>query len=260
MDYFEEISPDGLARLSMWDRQLYYDTIGINGVWDYLESRDVALTGHFVFTGGGHGDAYVNIRDLNTIQLLSPVAMQMAWEARKLNFYAVVGTPHGADTLAVLVAYYYTQFTMKKIEVLKPLKEGDGLVWYKDHSERVKKLRILQIEDLINTAKSLRETAEFIHNSGGDSVGFIAVCNRISDKNPGLTTLQKEFDVECAHVLTDVVAANHAMDITKDPREQCPLCATGERLNTRVGHSKKFLAQIKDTYSDLYKKLRGEMK
>ncbi|MEA3323318.1 MAG: hypothetical protein U9Q12_03775 [Patescibacteria group bacterium] len=258
MDYFEEILPDALAQLSIWDRQLYYDTIGNNGVWDYLESKGVALTGHFIFTGGGHGDAYVNIRDLSTIQLLSPVAMQIAWEARKFNFDAVVGTPHGADTLAVLVAYYYTQFTMKKIEVLKPLKEGDGLVWYKDHSERVKSLRILQIEDLINTAKSLRETAEFIRDSGGNSVGFIAVCNRLSDKNPGLESLQKEFDVECAHVLTDVVAANHTVDITKDPRDQCPGCAQGKKLNTRVGHGKKFLAQIKDVYPDLHKELSGE--
>lgn len=258
MDYFEEISPNALAYLSTWDRQLYYDTIGNNGVWDYLESRGVALKGHFVFTNGGHGDAYVNIRDLNTIQLLTPVAMQIAWEAHKFRFDAVIGTPHGADTLAVLVAYYYAQFTMKKIEVLKPLKEGDGLVWYKDHGERVRNLQTLQIEDLINTAKSLRETAEFIHDSDGNSVGFIAVCNRISDKNPGLKELQKEFDVECAHVLTDVVAANHTVDLAKNPRDQCPGCAAGEKLNMRVGHGKKFLTQIEDLYPDLYKELSGE--
>jgi orotate phosphoribosyltransferase len=255
MDYIEEIIPDALSCLSISDRQLYYDTIGNNGVWNYLESRGVALKGHFVFTGGGHGDVYINIRDLNTVQLLSPVAMQIAWEARKFEFDAIVGTPHGADTLTVLIAYYYTQFTMKKIEILKPLKKSDELVWYKDHGERVKGLRILQIEDLINTAKSLRETATFISDSGGRQVGFIAVCNRISDKNPGLKALQKELVVEYAHVLTDVVAANYIVDIANDPRKQCPGCAEGKKLNMRVGHGKKFLESIEKTYPLLYKSL-----
>lgn len=260
MDYFEVISPNSLhlRGLSCLDVRLYGSTLSKIGVWDYLESQNVALKGHFVFTGGGHGDAYVNIRDLNTIQLLSPVAMQIAWEARKFNFVAVVGTPHGADTLAVLVAYYYAQFTMKKVEVLKPLKKGDELIWYKDHGDRVKGLRTLQIEDLINTAKSLRETAAFIRDSGAQSVGFIAVCNRISDKNPGLEALQKEFGVECAHALTDVVAANYTMDSAKDPRDQCPHCAAGEKINMRVGHGAKFLAQIKGKYPDLHKKLKRE--
>jgi len=256
MDYFEKIVPSALDNLSVLSVQVYNDTISRIGVWDYLESQNVALKGHFVFTGGGHGDVYVNIRDLNTIHLLSPVAMQMAWEIRKFDFNALVGTPHGADTLAVLVAYYYVQFTMKKIEVLKLLKDRDDLTWYKDHGARAKGLKVLQIEDLINTAKSLRETATFICDSDGKLVGFIAVCNRVSDKNPGLDALKKEFGIKCAHALTDVVAANYAMDITKDPRDQCPHCAAGEKLNMRVGHGAKFLAHIKNKYSDLYHKLK----
>jgi len=258
MDYFEEILPGALAYLSTHDRQLYYDTIvAKNGVWGYLESKNVALQGHFVFTGGGHGDAYVNIRDLNTIKLLAPIAMQMAWEVRGIEFGAIVGTPHGADTLAVLVAYFYEQFRMNPIEVLKPLKSENGLVWYKDHGDCAKGAHILQVEDVINTAKSVRETIEFLLKSRSVLVGIATVCNRISERNPGLEVLKKESGARKVIALTDVTVANYSVDISRDPTEQCPQCKNGMKIETRVGHGKKFLVDIEHQYPELHDQLNA---
>lgn len=255
MDHYSEILPDVLVNLSLLDRQLYYDTIGQRDIWGYLEAKGVALLGHFVFTGGGHGDAYVNIRDLNTIKLLAPIAMQLAWEARHLRIDAIVGTPHGADTLAVLVAYYYSQFHTRAVEVLKPLKSEKGLVWYKDHGARAKGAYILQVEDVINSAKSVRETITFLLQSQSIVSGIATVCNRISDKNPGLEFLKNKSGAKDVFALTDVTVANYAVDPAKDPRKQCPLCFAGIPIDTRVGHGVKFLASIQDTYPELYKKL-----
>jgi hypothetical protein len=66
---------------------------------------------------------------------------------------------------------------------------------------------------------------------------------------------RQEYCIEFAHVLTDVVATNYSMDLSRDPREQCPLCKDGIPIDTRVGHGKKFLADIHDTYPDLHEKL-----
>lgn len=256
MDHYTEIEPAYLKYLSTLDRQWYYDGIvKYDGVWGYLEAMHVALTGHFVFTGGGHGNAYVNIRDLNDPKLLAPIAMQMAWEMRKYKLDALVGTPHGADTLTVLVAYYYTQFTGHPVQVLKPLKGSEGLRWYKDHGERVVGKRIFQIEDVINSAKSLRETMQFICASHGTLLGFISVCNRISDKNPGLAFLEKELGIIHASALTEIEVVNHAVDLSIDPRDQCPLCAENVLINTRVGHGVKFLEDIKVLYPDFHDQL-----
>lgn len=190
MDHFTPIDLDVLSRHGAVDLALYEHTIAKLGVWGYLENEGVALKGHFGYSGGGHGDAYINIRDLKTMAQLCVVAMQMAWECRDKKVDAFVGTPHGADTLATLVALYYTKFTGgRAVEVLKPLKNQNGLVWYKDHGEHVRGKRIIQVEDVINSAKSLRETADFIISSSGNFGGFIAVCNRISEKNPGLRAL-----------------------------------------------------------------------
>ena len=261
MDHYHVFDLVGLNLLGSQDRLLYRETIATYGVWGYLESESTALTGHFVFTGGGHGGVYVNIRDLNTIQKIAPIAMQIAWEVRDTEFDAVVGTPHGADTLAVLVAYYYAQFTTRSIEILKPLKDGkdergeDILTWYKDHGERVKGARILQVEDVINSAKSVRGTFNFILEANGHVVTVVAVCNRISDKNPGLEVLKEESGAERFFALTDVEVANYAVDMSKDPRDQCPQCKDGVKIDTRVGHGKVFLADIKNVYPDLYEKL-----
>lgn len=258
MDHFTVIDEGALDALGHNDRIWYGGTIKKYGVWGHLVTENVALQGHFVFTSGGHGNVYINIRDLKTIQQMAPVAMQMAWECREQKCDAIVGTPHGADTLAVLVSYYYTQFTDMEIEVLKPLKSDHGLVWYKDHGERVLGMRILQVEDVINTAKSLRETADHIISWGGQLCGVIAVCNRISEKNPGFKALQNEYDIDFVKALADVEAVNFAVDITQDPAEQCTLCQTGICINTRVGHGKKFLEQIRERYPQLWTCLQDQ--
>jgi len=251
------IPEEMLRKVSKADALSYTLSLGCMTVWEYLVAKGVALDGHFVFSGDGHGDKYINVRDLDTITLLVPIAMQMAWEVHDTEFDAVIGTPHGADTLAVLVAYFYEKFTTREISVLKLLSDGDSLVWYKDHGERAKGLRILQIEDVINSAGSLCQSTKFIQDSGGSVISFCAVCNRRSDKNPGLDALAQRFSLQQAIALVEIDVVNHAVDQLQNPSEQCPLCAKGMTLNTRVGHGAKFLVQIEDKYPDLYKKLKN---
>lgn len=254
MGNFEPIQEKYLKNLGSRERGLYEASIGTVGVRAYLEQCGAFLEGHFVYTGGGHGNVYINIRDLDTTDLLKPLAMQMAYEISE-PVDAIIGTPHGADTLAVLVAGYYSDFTGQAVKVLKLLKDGDGYVWYKDHGEKAHGRRVVQIEDIINSAKSLRETREFLLASQVNVQGFVTVCNRRSDKNPGLAGLQSEFDVEIAKALLEVDAVNYGVDLSHDPTEQCPLCADGVTIDTRVGHGKKFLAEIEGQYPELYKKV-----
>ncbi len=254
----KRIDKNTLQTLSERDRRLYNRALGIMSVWDYLITCDVALEGHFVFSGSGHGNVYINIRDLKTISLLAPIAMQIAFEVRQKIFDVVIGTPHGADTLAVLVAYYYTLFTEQDVEVLKPLKSGNGLVWYKDHGSRVQGARILQVEDVVNSAKSLCETAEFIKDSKGNLCVIATVCNRRSDKNPGLDELKCRLDVQSVFALAEVDAVNYTIDSSFNIIAQCPLCREGVLINTRVGHGKKFLNSIEKTYPLLHKLLIGQ--
>lgn len=255
MKKFTPIDSETLALCGMSEQLLYEATIGKMGVWDYLQQQVVALSGHFVFTAGGHGDTYINFRDLCTVLQMQPVAMHMAYECRNENIDAIVGTPHGADNLTVLIAHYWTIFTKQNLHVLKLLKNGDAYVWYKDHGERAIGKKIMQVEDVINSAKSVQDTADHILQSDGDLRGIIAGCMRLSDKNPGFNVLIDKYHLVFARALIEIEAANYAMDVSRDPREQCPLCANGIKIDMRVGHGVKFLQRIKDTYSDLYEKL-----
>jgi hypothetical protein len=114
--------------------------------------------------------------------------------------------------------------------------------------------RILQVEDVINSAKSLRETAEFIQNSKGNLYVVAAVCNRRSDKNPGLDELKYCLDAQNVFALVEVDAVNYTVDLS-NIIVQCPLCREGILIDTRVGHGKKFLESIEKTYPMLHKSL-----
>lgn len=255
MKNFTPIDAATLACCGKNERMLYEDTIGRTGAWEYLEQQMVALSGHFVFTAGGHGDVYINFRDLCTLLQMRPVAMQMAYECRNEDVDTIIGTPHGADSLAVLIAQYWTIFTGRDMRVLKLLKKGDHYVWYKDHGERIVGAKILQVEDVINSAKSVRDTANHILQFGGDLRGVITGCMRLSDKNPGFDVLINDYRLSFARALVEIAAANYAMDVTRDPKEQCPLCRNGIKIDMRVGHGVKFLDQIRELYPDLHRQL-----
>ncbi len=255
MENYSRIDEAVLSSCGKGEQALYATTIGVVGVSEYLQQQIVALSGHFVFTAGGHGDVYINFRDLFTAIQIRPIAMQMAYECRKENIEAIVGTPYGADILATLIAHYWTIFTEKNLDILKLVKDGDAYAWYKDHGIRAIGKKIMQVEDVINSSKSVRDTADFILQSNGILYGVIAGCNRLSVKNPGLEALVNKYQLQFAQALLEIEAVNYEMDATRDPRDQCPLCKMGMPIDLRVGHSKKFLEQIRNSYPDLYKQL-----
>jgi orotate phosphoribosyltransferase len=246
---------DILKWLGDADRDAYKSISLSQGVLGYLKKQNVILQGHFVYSGGGHGDTYVNIRDLVTMEQLIPIAIQMAWECREIErIDGFVGTPHGADTLTTLVAYYYYVLTCNKVEVLKLLKPGGRLEWYKDHDQRAIGMCLVQIEDVINSAKGLQETADYILSSDGTLVGIRAVCNRVSAKNPGLKSLHDKYKTDVA-VLCAIEANNYAVSLSDDPSKQCPLCRDGVRMETRYGYGTNFLRKIQDEYPELHRRI-----
>lgn len=231
------------------------------GLQEYLKSKGVIIVGdHLVYTKGGHGDVYVNIKGLNAFQLI-PVSIQMAYEIHISGFKpaAFAGVPYGADILASQVALFYSLFSGEEVLNLKLMKEGgDGFSWYKDNGDYVEGVRIVFIEDVINTGGSLVRCGKFIRDSRPAAISCWVVCDRLSDKNPGLSVLGKEFQVDDAGALLSIEAANYDVPEGTDPREHCPLCAEGRKINTSTGHGKAFLLKMKNTFPDFHAWITGE--
>ncbi len=242
----------------------YIDAMKVKGgLKRYLKRKGVVIDrDHFVYTKGGHGDVYVNIKGLNAFQLI-PVAMQMAYEIHISGFKpdAIVAVPYGADVLASQVALFYSLFSGEEIRNLKLMKEGkDGFSWYKDNGDYAKGARLALIEDVINTGGSLVRCGKFVRDSGTQALICWVVCDRLSDNNPGLPVLGEEFQADETGALLSIKAANYDVPEGVDPTIHCPFCAEGRKMNTSIGHGKAFLAKIGKNFPTFHDWITGESK
>ncbi len=233
------------------------------GIEEYLTRKEVFVRdGHFVYTKGGHGDIYVNIKALNVAELI-PVAMRMAYEIHisRLEPDVIVGVPFGADILASQVALFYSFFSEREILNLKLIKgENGSFFWYKNAKEKVRGKNIILVEDVINTGGSLVRCGEFIRNSGVCELVCFVVCDRLSDKNPGLFVLGEKFKADYTDALISVEAKNYSVLEGADPREYCPFCKKGREINTSIGHGGEFLSKMKRESPDFHTWITGEVK
>lgn len=240
---------------------LYIKTIEkFGGIEGYLDSKKVLITdNHFVYTKGGHGSTYVNVKGLRDVFSLAPVAMHMAYIIHRSNFapQVIIGVLHGADTLATLVTFFYALFSGETSLNLKIMKHGrEGFAWYKDHAEFAKDKKVLLVEDVVNTGGSLSECGEFVLNSGCSGLGFSVVADRISDQNPGLSTLAQKVGADYSEALVTLQAENFIIPEGANPSDHCPYCQEGRKINQQIGHGKRFLEEIRNTFSELYDRLK----
>ncbi len=221
----------------------------------YLIRQGVIKKGHFVYTNGGHGSIYINIKDISKcVGDLIPLAAKMATQIENLKVDAIVGTPHGADTLAVLVALYYGIFSGHQILLLKAVKKNNKIIWYKDNGKNIAKKNIVIVEDVINTGRSIKEVVrELIWKHNGNLILCLVVCSRQSKQQ--LSNLEKELKAPIK-ALTTIEAENYPINLNSHPNDQCPLCKQGIPMNTNIGYGEKFLNNIKNIYPDLYQKLK----
>jgi orotate phosphoribosyltransferase len=88
---------------------------------------------------------------------------------------------------------------------------------------------VLVVEDILTTGGSARQVVEAVQRQGGSVVGVGALCNR--------------GDVSAATLGAPALFALTAVPLTSYAPEECPLCAAGVPINTRVGKGAAFVAQ-----------------
>jgi orotate phosphoribosyltransferase len=101
----------------------------------------------------------------------------------------------------------------------------------RNYGKLIKGKKVVVVEDVITTGKSVKGTIEAVTKGGGEVVMVAAICNR-----GGVTAL--DLDVPYLHS-----ALNFKFE-TFDPKspQGCPICQLGViPINTEFGHGKKFL-------------------
>jgi len=177
-------------------------------VLELFRRTGAMLEGHFLLSSGRHSDRYFQCALLladprKAEQLARALALQIEVAAD-----IVVGPALGAVTWAheMARATSLSSYFVERVGEKFALRRGFAL-----HPRQ----RVLVVEDVLTTGKSVREVFDVLRGYGAEPIGVASIVNRSGLDNP--------FEAEGLPFwrLADVDAQSWAPD-------ECPLCKSGE--------------------------------
>lgn len=174
-----------------------------NEVLELLESAEGVLHGHFCLTSGLHSDIYFQCAKLYQYpQTVEKIAKMIAEKLKDVEFDTVVAPAIGA----VIIGYETAKQTGKRNLFVE---RKDGVMQLRRGYSLKKGERVVIMEDVITTAKTIHETIEALK----DFEVEIAAVGCIVDRTCGKTGL-------------NIKSLLQIEPVTYEP-ENCPLCKEG---------------------------------
>jgi orotate phosphoribosyltransferase len=206
---------------------------------DILQRVGAIITdSHVVYTSGRHGSSYVNKDALYPhTAATSTVCAALAAHFRNADVDVVAGPTVGGVIMAQWTAHHLS--TLRGREVLAIYAEevtidGEkGREFRRGYEQLLVGKRVLIVEDILTTGGSARQVVQAVERQGGIVVGVGALCNR--------------GDVSAATVGAPELVALTVVPLTSYAPDECPFCAAGVPINTRVGKGAAFVARQRAT-------------
>ena len=204
-----------------------------------------ALTkGHFVLADFDHTDTYFDKRMVSAhTELWSRICLEFALKFQEEDIDLVLGPASGATSLAYETARWlnFLQMTRNKRIVLAAYadKSGSDFVLKGGFPGLVKGARVLIVEDVLTSGKSVAKLVKMIEACGGIVVGVCAVWNR--NKVTAVTLGVKK------------LYALIKKRIPSWPEKKCGLCKKQMPVYVLLGHGEEYLKRrdlekLKDSY------------
>jgi orotate phosphoribosyltransferase len=194
------------------------------------------ITGdHLVYTSGRHGSSYVNKDALYPhTAATSEVCARIAQQYAAAGVEVVAGPTVGGVIMAQWTAHHLSVMTGREVLAVYAEEEvgeegGRRRLFRRGYDALVRGRRVLVVEDILTTGGSVRLVLAAVDAAGGATVGVGALCNR------GGVTAE-------ALGAPDLFCLS-AVPLESFAPEECPLCAAGVPVNTRVGKGAAFVAQ-----------------
>lgn len=188
--------------------------------------------GHFVGTSGRHLDAYVNKDALFTHTQEACRIGELFAQMNKEGAIDVVAAPAtGGIVLSQWTAYHLSRISGNEVlSVYTEKTPENGQIFKRGYDQIVKGKRVLILEDVTTTGGSVKKVMESVIGAGGTVVRVCVMVNR-----------------DVVQVTSEAIGAPFASLCTISANSyeasQCPLCAQGVTVDTRVGHGSAFLKQ-----------------
>jgi len=166
------------------------------------------LKGHFCLTSGLHSDTYFQCAKLYQYpQIVEELACELAQKLNDIDFETVVSPAIGA----VIFGYEVSRQTKKRNLFVE---RKDGIMQLRRGYSLEKGEKIVIVEDVITTARTIFETKEALKEFGVEIAGVACIVDRTQGK------LDNEFKIYS-------LLKSSPITYTK---EDCPLCKKGIEL------------------------------
>jgi orotate phosphoribosyltransferase len=185
---------------------------------------------HFVYTSERHGHTYF---DKNRIfldsYLLGRICAHLAAIAHmgNLKFDIVAGAEIGGIAPSAFVGYHMKNMFCQNVSTVFLQKSNDGFALKRGYNKEVVGKKILLIEDVLTSGKSVASCVTEIREAGGDVTAVLAICNR-----GGVTA--KKLKVPLLESFINIKLDDWAED-------DCPMCKNDIPVNEELGHGKDFM-------------------
>ncbi len=177
-----------------------------NEVLELLEKAEGVLKGHFCLTSGLHSDMYFQCAKLYQYpEITEKIGQKIAEKLKDIEFDTIVAPAIGA----VIIGYTVAKHAKKRNLFVE---RKDGEMQLRRGYSIAKGEKVVIIEDVITTARTIRETQEAIKDFGAE----IVAVGCIVDRTAGNT----EFNIKSLLQITPVTYES----------ENCPLCESGAPL------------------------------
>jgi orotate phosphoribosyltransferase len=227
--------PDGhgTMALSLKPPQSESSTMTESEVLETLAHVGALVTGdHIVYTSGRHGNSYVNKDALYPhTAATSDVCAQIARHFAGASIEVVAGPTVGGVIMAQWTAHHLGTILGREIMAVYAEEEqseaGKARTFRRGYDALVAGRRVLVVEDILTTGGSARMVVDAVTKAGGSVAGVAALCNR-----GGVTA-----EVLGAPELYSMAS----VPLESWPADECPLCASGVPVNTRLGKGAAFV-------------------
>ena len=182
-----------------------------------LTDNEGLLKGHFCLTSGLHSDTYFQCAKLyENPQVVEKLGQELAKKLADIEFDTIVSPAIGA-----IIMGYETAKQCGKRNLF--VERKDGILQLRRNYELKKGEKVIILEDVITTARTINETKEALKEFEPQIIGVACIVDRTCGKTD--------------YNITSLLKVN---PVTHEP-ENCPLCAEGIKLikpgsrNTAVG-------------------------
>lgn len=171
-----------------------------------LEQNDGLLKGHFCLTSGLHSDTYFQCAKLyQNPQVVEVLGKEIAKKLENIEFDTIISPAIGA----IIIGYEVAKQCGKRNLFVE---RKDGILQLRRDYKLKKGEKVIIVEDVITTARTIKETIEAIKDFEPEIIGVACIVDRTSGKTD--------------YSITSLLQVN---PVTYEP-ENCPLCTEGVEL------------------------------